>query len=67
VAQREFCCDKQVKQKTADTERLLRNAYRELLSRGIKETRLLCLDEETGEHIIKSYGSVPAKAGSRSD
>lgn len=28
---------------------------RSTLTRGIKETRLLCLDEETREHIIDEY------------
>jgi len=51
VAQRKNSYDSPVKSKTADTERLLRNAYRVLLTRGIKETKILCLDEETREHI----------------
>jgi len=32
-------------------ERLVRNAYRVLLTRGTKGTRLLCLDDETREHV----------------
>ena len=33
---------------------LVRNAYRVLLTRGMKETRLLVLDEETREHVRAS-------------
>jgi len=51
VAQPEKSFDSPVKSKKADTLRLVRNAYRVLLTRGIKETRLLCLDDETREHI----------------
>jgi hypothetical protein len=51
VAQREFSHDSPVKAKTADTLRLLRNAYRVLLTRGILGTHLLCLDEETKIHL----------------
>jgi DUF2075 family protein len=36
-----------------DFTRLLRPAYRVLLTRGIKGTRLLCLDEETRHHIAE--------------
>jgi DUF2075 family protein len=32
--------------------RLLRHAYRVLLTRGIRGTRVLCLDSETNEHIV---------------
>ena len=55
VAQREKSFDSPVKVKTVDTLQLLRNVYRVLLTRGIKETRLLCLDDETREHIIHEY------------
>jgi hypothetical protein len=55
VAQREKSFDSPVKVKTANTLQLLRNVYRVLLTRGIKETRLLCLDEETKQHIIIEY------------
>ena len=30
---------------------LVRNAYRVLLTRGIRETRVLCLDAETRAHL----------------
>lgn len=51
VAQRDQSFDKPVKQPGADTARLLRNIYRVLLSRGGRETALLCLDEETRSHV----------------
>ncbi|MFA4849224.1 MAG: DNA/RNA helicase domain-containing protein [Methanoregula sp.] len=55
VAQREKSFDSPVKVKTVDTLQLLRNVYRVLLTRGTKETRLLCLDDETREHITDEY------------
>ena len=51
VVQREHSFDPKVKQKTANTLQLLRNAYRVLLTRGTNETRLICLDDETREHL----------------
>lgn len=51
VSQKEKLHDSKVKAKNADTLRLVKNAYRVLLTRGIKETRLLCLDDETRDHI----------------
>lgn len=36
---------------SANMLHLVRNAYRVLLTRGIRGTRLLCLDEETREHV----------------
>ena len=33
--------------------RLVRNAYRVLLTRGIRGSRLLCLDEETRAHLAE--------------
>jgi DUF2075 family protein len=58
VAQREYSKDKPVKAKNADTLRLLRNAYRVLLTRGIKEMMILCLDPETREHLVQLRGLV---------
>jgi hypothetical protein len=58
VEQRQHSFDSPVKSKKADTLRLVRNAYRVLLTRGIKETRLLCLDEETRNHIINEITRV---------
>jgi len=55
VAQPEKSYDSPVKSKKADTLRLVRNAYRVLLTRGIKETQLLCLDDETREHLISEF------------
>ncbi len=54
VAQRKHSFAGPVKRKNSDTERLLRNAYRVLLTRGAKETRILCLDDETREHLRTS-------------
>jgi hypothetical protein len=51
VAQRKSSYDKPVKARTADALRLFRNAYRVLLTRGMRETCLLCLDDETREHV----------------
>jgi hypothetical protein len=51
VAQKGESFDKPVKTKKADSLRLFRNAYRVLLTRGIKETWLLCLDPETRRHL----------------
>jgi hypothetical protein len=36
-----------------DVTRLLRHAYRVLLTRGIRGTRMLCLDSETREHLLE--------------
>jgi hypothetical protein len=58
VEQRQCSFDSPVKSEKADTLRLVRNAYRVLLTRGIKETRLLCLDDETRDHIIKEISRL---------
>lgn len=60
VAQREHCFDRPVKAKSADTPTLLRNADRVLLTRGIRRTRLPCLDDETREHIDRAFATVRA-------
>jgi hypothetical protein len=52
IARKEYTFDSPVKSKDADADRLIRNAYRVLLTRGIKETKILCMDEETKLHII---------------
>src|SRR5206468_3467751 len=54
VAQREASFDRPVKSRNADTLRLVRNAYRVLLTRGIKETWLFCTDEKTREYLKRS-------------
>jgi uncharacterized protein len=41
-----------------EVTRLLRNAYRVLLTRGMKGTKVLCLDQETREHLVRSTASV---------
>lgn len=51
VAQVHESRDKPVKSKGVDADRLIRNAYRVLLSRGARETGILCLDPETRDHI----------------
>jgi hypothetical protein len=58
VVQREHSFDAKVKAKTADTLKLLRNAYRILLTRGTNETRLLCLDDETREHLRHEFENL---------
>lgn len=61
VAQREHSFDLPVKSKTANTQHLVRNAYRVLLTRGIMETRLLILDPETKDHVeetLREAGNV---------
>ena len=50
--------DTPVKRKDANTTRLLRNAYRVLLTRGIRETRILCLDSETRAHLATVLGQA---------
>jgi uncharacterized protein len=41
-----------------DVTRLLRHAYRVLLTRGVRGTRVLCLDPETDEHIRQCVGAA---------
>jgi len=50
MAQPSFSHDSPVKRSKSMID-LVRNAYRVLLTRGIKETTLLCLDDETRAHI----------------
>jgi hypothetical protein len=58
IVQREKSFDNPVKTKTVDTLQLLRNVYRVLLTRGINETRLICLDDETRDHILGEFKRV---------
>jgi hypothetical protein len=58
VSQKDKSKDSPVKTKNADTLRLVRNAYRVLLTRGIKETRIMCLDDETRDHIKECLVSL---------
>lgn len=51
TAQRGASYDRPVKSGDADTQRLVRNAYRVLLTRGMKETWLYCMDEQTRNHL----------------
>ena len=58
VAQRQKSFDAPVRMGTADTASLLRNAYRVLLTRGVMETRVLILDDETREHVTDCLKEV---------
>jgi hypothetical protein len=58
VAQRGKSYDSPVKAKTVDTQKLIRNAYRVLMTRGITGTQLLCLDDETREHVAARLDEV---------
>jgi hypothetical protein len=58
VARKQFTFDSPVKSKGADADRLIRNAYRVLMTRGVKETRILCLDEETKIHILEEIKAM---------
>lgn len=51
VAQKGATFDRPVKSRNADTLRLVRNAYRVLLTRGMRETWVYCTDEATREHL----------------
>src|SRR2546427_6619848 len=42
--------------------KLLKHAYRVLLSRGIKATRVLCLDPETRQHLATQIALVRERA-----
>jgi hypothetical protein len=56
VAQKSESFDRPVKTKNADTLRLVRNAYRVLMTRGIYQTHLLILDPETRNHVEQQLG-----------
>ena len=57
VADRTASYDRPVKARTADTTRLLRNAYRVLLTRGQSTTQMLILDPETRDHLRNSLAN----------
>lgn len=57
VADKTASYDKAIKVGTSML-RLARNAYRVLLTRGIRGTRILCLDEETRVHLAASLRSL---------
>ena len=48
--------DKPVSGSKDEMVNLVRNAYRVLLTRGIRETRVLCLDPETRTHLAELAG-----------
>jgi hypothetical protein len=58
VARKQFTYDLPVKTKGADADRLIRNAYRVLLTRGVKETCILCLDGKTRDHIAEEIQAM---------
>jgi hypothetical protein len=64
VAMKEASHDKPVRP-SKDMLRLVRNAYRVLLTRGIKGTRLLVLDEETRAHVRKCMEEMQARTTGR--
>jgi len=53
VAQPKESRDSPVRNSGDEMVNLVRNAYRVLLTRGIRETRVLCLDPETRDHLAK--------------
>lgn len=57
VAQKEASFDQPVR-RSKDMEVLVRNAYRVLLTRGIEQTRVLILDEETRAHVAASLAAI---------
>ena len=58
VAQRNKSKDGAVRPKTVDTQKYLRNAYRVLMTRGILETQLYCIDDETREHLSERLEEI---------
>ena len=57
--QKKLSFDNPVK-RSRDMVDLVRNAYRVLLTRGIRHTRLLVLDEETRHHVVRTLADVKA-------
>lgn len=53
VAQPKESRDAPVRNSGDEMVNLVRNAYRVLLTRGIRETRVLCLDPETRDHLAE--------------
>jgi uncharacterized protein len=51
VAQPKNSYDQPIRRRDSNAQVLLRNAYRVLMTRGTRETTLLCLDSETSDHI----------------
>jgi hypothetical protein len=63
VAQKAKSFDSPVK-RNAEMLRLVRNAYRVLLTRGMRQTRVLCLDPETRAHVtaqLRTINSMPCE------
>jgi uncharacterized protein len=57
VAQKAKSFDPPVK-RNSEMLRLVRNAYRVLLTRGMRHTRLLCLDLETRAHVAQQFAAL---------
>jgi len=62
VAQKAASHDKPVRGAKERMERLVRNAYRVLLTRGMKGTSILCLDDETRRHVQDSLAGLKASS-----
>jgi hypothetical protein len=63
VGQKKVSKDGGLRRATPDqVTRLLKNAYRVLLTRGIKGTRLLCLDEETRTYVSRQIAHSRQRA-----
>ena len=60
VAQKEYSRDRPVRGAVNMVD-LVRNAYRVLLTRGIRGTRLLCIDDETRDHIAATIPTSPPR------
>ncbi len=58
AANRSASYDKPVKSRGADMLTLVRNAYRVLLTRGLRGSRLLILDEQTRAHVADALAGM---------
>lgn len=61
VAQKAKSFDSPVK-RNSEMLRLVRNAYRVLLTRGMRQTRLLCVDVETRAHLASELRAITGAA-----
>jgi hypothetical protein len=63
VGQKKASKDGGLRRATGDqVTRLVKHAYRVLLTRGMRGTRLLCLDEETRAHLVQCVEEVRRRA-----
>lgn len=58
VAKRQNSHDKPVRLQSVDTRKYLKNAYRVLMTRGIMETQLLFIDDETREYVVECITKI---------